>query len=197
MTFQISRRGKEYLQTAQTLLRAAQTMTDRAIAGQLKALADDYERRAEKAARADAAKSLARAPASAEQADTFDSMGGMQWWAASLVCFCGHSAASHTSNLLALIGKECVVRAKSLAFALILAAAARLCSAQTILKSEPLALAPFEVAFMLDASCPTGKVLKVTGAMRGLDRKRVCVAVATKQGSPVTAIPQTSRPNQL
>jgi hypothetical protein len=79
MTFQISRRGKEYLQTAQTLLRAAQTMTDRAIAGQLKALADDYERRAEKAARADAAKSLARAPASAEQADTFDSMGGMQW----------------------------------------------------------------------------------------------------------------------
>ncbi len=48
MTFQISRRGKEYLETAQTLLRAAQTMTDRAIAGQLKALADDYQRRAEK-----------------------------------------------------------------------------------------------------------------------------------------------------
>jgi hypothetical protein len=47
MTFQISRRGKEYLETAQTLLRAAQTMTDRAVAGQLKALADDYQRRAE------------------------------------------------------------------------------------------------------------------------------------------------------
>ena len=28
MTFQISRRGKEFLETAQTLLRAAQTMTD-------------------------------------------------------------------------------------------------------------------------------------------------------------------------
>ena len=28
MTFQISQRGKEYLKTAQTLLRAAQTMTD-------------------------------------------------------------------------------------------------------------------------------------------------------------------------
>ena len=41
MTFQISQRGKQYLKTAQTLLRAAQTMTDRAIAGQLKALADD------------------------------------------------------------------------------------------------------------------------------------------------------------
>jgi hypothetical protein len=48
MTLEISRRGKEYLKTAQTLLRAAQTMTDRAIAGQLKALADDYQRQAEK-----------------------------------------------------------------------------------------------------------------------------------------------------
>jgi hypothetical protein len=46
----------EYLETARTLFRAAQTMTDRAIAGQLKALADDYERRAEKASHVDAAK---------------------------------------------------------------------------------------------------------------------------------------------
>ena len=69
MTFQISQRGKQYLKTAQTLLRTAQTMTDRAIAGQLKALADDYERRAEKASRDDAAKAagaLARSAASAE-----------------------------------------------------------------------------------------------------------------------------------
>jgi hypothetical protein len=43
MTFQqISQRGKEYLRTAETLLRAAQTMTDLAIARQLKALADEY-----------------------------------------------------------------------------------------------------------------------------------------------------------
>jgi hypothetical protein len=54
MTLQISRRAKQYLKTAETLLRAAQTMTDSAIAGQLKALADDYERRAEKASHADA-----------------------------------------------------------------------------------------------------------------------------------------------
>jgi hypothetical protein len=47
MTLQISQRGKEYLRTAQTLLRTAKTMTDQAIAAQLKALAD--ERRAEKA----------------------------------------------------------------------------------------------------------------------------------------------------
>ena len=56
MTFQISQRGKQYLKTAQTLLRAAQTMTDTAIAGQLKALADDYQQRAEKASHVDAAR---------------------------------------------------------------------------------------------------------------------------------------------
>jgi len=53
MTVQIPQRGKEYLETAQTLLRAAKTMTDSAIAGQLKALADDYQRRAEKASHVD------------------------------------------------------------------------------------------------------------------------------------------------
>ena len=42
--------SKEYLETARTILRAAQTMTDQHVAGQLKALAEDYERRAEKAA---------------------------------------------------------------------------------------------------------------------------------------------------
>jgi len=67
MTFQISQRGKQYLKTAETLLRSAQTMTDQMIAAQLKALADDYERRAEKASRDDAAKTLARAAASAER----------------------------------------------------------------------------------------------------------------------------------
>jgi hypothetical protein len=56
MTVQISRRGKEYLKTAQTLLHAAKTMTDSAIAGQLKALADDYQRRAEDSSQGDAAK---------------------------------------------------------------------------------------------------------------------------------------------
>jgi hypothetical protein len=67
MTFQISSRGKQYLKTAKTLLRAAQTMTDGVIAAQLKALADDYEQRAEKASHVDAAKAFARSAASAEQ----------------------------------------------------------------------------------------------------------------------------------
>jgi hypothetical protein len=68
MTLQISQRGKQYLKTAETLLRAAQTMTDRVVANQLKALADDYERRAEKASRDDAAKALARLAADVERA---------------------------------------------------------------------------------------------------------------------------------
>ena len=62
MTVSISQRGREYLETARTLLRSAQTMADRAVASQLKALADDYQRRTEKASQVDAAKALARSP---------------------------------------------------------------------------------------------------------------------------------------
>ncbi|MDA9434836.1 DUF6719 family protein [Bradyrhizobium sp. CCBAU 51627] len=63
------------------------------------------------------------------------------------------------------------------------------CSAQTILKSEPLMLAPYEVAFVKDASCPSGKVLKVTGAIRGLHRRKACVALPGEQASLATATP--------
>jgi hypothetical protein len=66
MTVQISQRGTAYLETARTLLRAAQTMTDSAVAGRLKALADDYERRAEKASHVDAVRAFARSADSAE-----------------------------------------------------------------------------------------------------------------------------------
>ena len=63
------------------------------------------------------------------------------------------------------------------------------CSAQTILKSAPLMLAPYEVAFVRDLSCPSGKVLKVTGAIRGLHRRKACVALAGEQASLATAMP--------
>ena len=66
MTFRISQRGKECLKAAQTLLRATQTMTDSAVAGQLKALANSYQRQAEKASHVDAAKAFARSAANAE-----------------------------------------------------------------------------------------------------------------------------------
>ena len=63
------------------------------------------------------------------------------------------------------------------------------CLAQTVLKSEPLVLAPYEIAFVQDASCPAGKVLKVTGAIRGLHRKKVCVALVAEQASLAVATP--------
>jgi hypothetical protein len=56
-------RSKAYLETARSILRAAETMTDQHVAGQLKALAENYERRAEKVAQADAARALAQSAA--------------------------------------------------------------------------------------------------------------------------------------
>jgi hypothetical protein len=76
-----------------------------------------------------------------------------------------------------------------LASLLILSAIALPCSAQTILKYEPLVLAPYEVAFVHDAACPAGKVLKVTGAIRGLHRKRACVSLSSTQASRAAAAP--------
>jgi hypothetical protein len=76
-----------------------------------------------------------------------------------------------------------------LASVLLLSAVAMPCAAQTILKSEPLVLAPYEIAFVQDISCGAGRVLKVTGAIRGLNRKRVCVALAAEQASLATATP--------
>jgi hypothetical protein len=50
--------SKEYLSTARTLLGIAKNMTDQTIAERLKALAEDYERRARKAGLAESAKAL-------------------------------------------------------------------------------------------------------------------------------------------
>ena len=75
------------------------------------------------------------------------------------------------------------------ALGLILSAVALPCVAQTVLKSEPLVLAPYEVAFVQDASCPVGKVLKVTGAIRGLHRRKACVVLAAEQASLAVATP--------
>ncbi len=76
-----------------------------------------------------------------------------------------------------------------LASMLLVSAMAAPCAAQTILKAEPLMLAPYEVAFVQDGACPSGKVLKVTGAIRGLHRKRVCVALSSEQASLAVATP--------
>ena len=76
-----------------------------------------------------------------------------------------------------------------LTLALVFFAIAAPCLAQTILKSEPLFLAPYETAFVQDASCSVGRVLKITGAIRGLHRRKVCVAIAAEQASLVEATP--------
>lgn len=52
--------NKEYFETARMLQRAALRITDYMVAGQLRALAEVCERRAETAAQIDAAKALAR-----------------------------------------------------------------------------------------------------------------------------------------
>ena len=76
-----------------------------------------------------------------------------------------------------------------LALGLILCGLALPCLAQTVLKSEPLVLAPYEIVFVRDPSCPVGKVLKVPGAIRGLHRKKACVALAAEQASLAKATP--------
>jgi hypothetical protein len=78
---------------------------------------------------------------------------------------------------------------RALAMGLVFVTVALPCFAQTVLKSEPLILAPYEVAFVQDASCPAGKVLKVTGAIRGLHRRKTCVTLAAEQASLAVATP--------
>jgi hypothetical protein len=73
--------------------------------------------------------------------------------------------------------------------ALIFCAVALPCLAQTVLKSEPLMLAPYEVAFVQNAACPVGQVLKVTGAIRGLHRRKTCVTLTAEQASLAVATP--------
>jgi len=70
---------------------------------------------------------------------------------------------------------------RALSLGLSLTVLASPCLAQTVLKSEPLLMAPYEIAFVLDAACPAGQVLKVTGAIRGLHRRKVCVTLATSE----------------
>jgi hypothetical protein len=76
-----------------------------------------------------------------------------------------------------------------LTLAFVFCATALPCAAQTLLKSEPLLLSPYEIAFVQNASCPAGQVLKVTGAIRGLHRRKTCVSLASEQASLAVATP--------
>jgi hypothetical protein len=78
---------------------------------------------------------------------------------------------------------------RNFALALVFCAIALPCVAQTVLKSEPLLLAPYEIALVESALCQPGRVLKVTGAIRGLHRRKSCVALAAEQASLAVATP--------
>jgi hypothetical protein len=67
--------------------------------------------------------------------------------------------------------------------ATVLSATVTPCVAQTILKTEPLSLAPYQSAYVSDSACGAGRVLRVTGAMRNLPRKKVCVTLGLEQAS--------------
>lgn len=53
--------------------------------------------------------------------------------------------------------------------------------AQHVHRSEPLVLPPYSVAFVQDSRCSAGQVMKVTGAIRGLRRKKTCVPLHVDQ----------------
>jgi hypothetical protein len=61
--------NNEYFKTARNLLRVAQDIADQTIADRLKTLAEDYERRAEKASHVDATRTPARVVSRAEVAE--------------------------------------------------------------------------------------------------------------------------------
>jgi hypothetical protein len=55
--------------------------------------------------------------------------------------------------------------------------------ARSLLKKEPLALDPYAIVFVDDGSCSAGKVLKVTGSIRGRSRKKSCVLFEEERAS--------------
>jgi len=63
------------------------------------------------------------------------------------------------------------------------------CSAPTVLRYEPLEPMPNEVAFVQDSFGFDGKVLKTTGAIRALDRRKACVVLGAQPALSVLAAP--------
>lgn len=77
--------------------------------------------------------------------------------------------------------------------AALLCAVSAPCLAQDLtpnfLKKEPYFLSPTSVVFVDNGSCGVGKVLKVTGALGALRRKKICVPMGAEQASRVIATP--------
>jgi hypothetical protein len=105
------------------------------------------------------------------------------------IIFAVHATFRHDALLLISAGWVGHQKMRAFALGLIFSAAAFPCLAQTVLKSEPLMLAPYEVAFVQDPVCGAGKVRKVTGAIRGLQRRKACVTLTAEQASLASATP--------
>jgi hypothetical protein len=71
-----------------------------------------------------------------------------------------------------------VLLAGILALALIPAASAR-----TILKREPHYLAPGVVVYVDSGQCGVDKVLKVTGASKGISRRKICMSLDPQEAT--------------
>ena len=76
-----------------------------------------------------------------------------------------------------------VLLAGILALALIPAASAR-----PILNREPHYLAPGVVVYVDSGQCGVGKVMKVTGASKGISRRKICMSV-DPQEAMLTQLP--------
>jgi hypothetical protein len=57
------------------------------------------------------------------------------------------------------------------------------------LKNEPYFLPPSSVVFVDNGTCGVGKVLRVTGALGALRRKKMCVAMGREEASRTFATP--------
>ena len=58
------------------------------------------------------------------------------------------------------------------------------------LNFEPLILAPYETTFVQNESYRNGKILKVTGAIKGLDSRKVCVSLDRRAGLTSSTVGQ-------
>lgn len=56
-------------------------------------------------------------------------------------------------------------------------------SAQTILKREPHYLAPGAVVYVDTGQCGVGKVMKVTGILKGISRRKTCMSLDAQEAT--------------
>jgi hypothetical protein len=61
--------------------------------------------------------------------------------------------------------------------------------APNFLKREPYFLSPWSVVYVDNGTCGVGKVLKVTGALGALRRKKVCMPMGREEASRTIAMP--------